>query len=1316
MDLEALGHEAWKTVQEVLGYLNFSSGAADPTFLRNLNQLFGQLDTERSGEPTWQRLAKTLRAGLVRLRSQSPAFAQAEQAEAAIQLAFDVVLPAYRSFHRDLLFHQTEEALFQPLFIGRVCEVVLAQGGPWNEEDRVRNAAIAQLNDFVGHRPIAVLETGQKMQPYAHEWVRPIPVYIRDAGVAVGRCHDVIQQALEILRATDSDLLDRAWFSPDRLEELAVDPRAYDFDHPVNRRPNYHFGGWDPQHIDQRGYYYRYVLQEVTLEGLYSRVEQPSETPREERLWEAAAVLAGTILMGSGITGSGPESHDSSTTLTTLVPVIAAYRDAFYERLLLRVGGLRGERLREEAQRLRQPFAGARQHLNQTLARRRAEQLQHVHLARLYARMGFTEAATEQARIVPVASARMRTEIDCRLTAGHLALDRKQLEQAAAQIPQIEDLMHRAIECGAMADPWNILGFGGQFSRFPSPEDSVHDERIDDLIELLNELFGLYARLQGESAAAGDDALRERLSAGMSALAQWWDKYASTEVSDVEGVSGRESWQSADQVSVALAAWQKAGNAAGNLAFWREHAEQFRSPKAYALLVESLLEKNDLVAAMALLMHWLGQAAVIPLTEGHYSHHALAMRWMDRIWAGRSRAASEQAGGNEPAERWELARKFFGYLEANAEEFWSVPQLDLAGTGMDLRAEELDDEPEDEDADNLFRAAYENVVYRDTTDDGIEGEMIEWGSTTTDFELSHEAERISRRLAFLVTVARLWRFAAIVSSNVELLGPDRDDALAGWLADASQNKRQLDDLLSAVHRYRIPPPRGTYESLLEYDRHQAIKENLLERIVGASVEMADAVRLVRAAMDRDEPLSDGEPWEASAHAVLRCVFRNDPAALRRAWPDLVEQLGKQPLLYLPLYRGGNPNRIVQSRTVQQFLRRLFTYLPRLGLLQETHQLLEVAQRMERDHPVGPGAITEFDQLFDLACRSIVRCLVASLSDWQAGRSATHAPSRRSTRTLTEIVERAVELLLRRWLAHNRGVRLSVLENVADEPRWDQLRQFIERYGHDLFTQKFLTYGNLRAILHEGTDRYLQTLRDQEGEERFRLIDDLDGAIPLDEAARLLELTIEAVVENYAEYRDYNTTTTQSDRGELLYIFLDFLRLKASYDRVAWNLRPVVIAHEVLLQSGRAEAAVDWRRGIAQRSAPVADEHLQRYEQLCAKYGMRLRSVGDRLGERFVQPLAIDRLRAWVRPASEELRKGQPTRSFVELQREVAPFLETPEGVGLDVPTWLEALEDEVRRVRSGVPEEDEWGAASSIPQVHLSLAEIRRQMENWEQG
>ena len=82
----------------------------------------------------------------------------------------------------------------------------------------------------------------------------------------------------------------------------------------------------------------------------------------------------------------------------------------------------------------------------------------------------------------------------------------------------------------------------------------------------------------------------------------------------------------------ALRAWHEAGAASGDLAFWRERAEQFRSAKAYALVVDALLEQRSPVASMALLVQWLSQADQIPLAEEDYSFHNLALDWMQDLW------------------------------------------------------------------------------------------------------------------------------------------------------------------------------------------------------------------------------------------------------------------------------------------------------------------------------------------------------------------------------------------------------------------------------------------------------------------------------------------------------------------------------------------------------------------------------------------------------------------------------------------------------------------------------------------------------------
>ena len=176
-----IGPETW---QEVLGYLNFSSGNPDSRFLGDLNRLFERI--ESTGTPSGQSarvLHRQLNEKLGELAGRSPAFADPEQGAAVLWLVFEKVLPAYREHHRDLLFHLADEDLLRPFFIGRVAEAVLAEGPPWDETERVTAGAVARLNDFIGHRPVAVLHSSQKIEPYAYERVRPIPLYIAGAGV-----------------------------------------------------------------------------------------------------------------------------------------------------------------------------------------------------------------------------------------------------------------------------------------------------------------------------------------------------------------------------------------------------------------------------------------------------------------------------------------------------------------------------------------------------------------------------------------------------------------------------------------------------------------------------------------------------------------------------------------------------------------------------------------------------------------------------------------------------------------------------------------------------------------------------------------------------------------------------------------------------------------------------------------------------------------------------------------------------------------------------------------------------------------------------
>ena len=734
---------------------------------------------------------------------------------------------------------------------------------------------------------------------------------------AAGPYRELVETALAILDATDPALLFDAMLALEQLEELSFDPRAYDFDHPVNKRPNYLFGQWDMHRLDNAGRCRRFVLQQAALDAMLDRLEQHGRLSRKQVLFEEAAVLAGTMMMGSGVSGSRPDAHDSTVTLATLVQKIANYRDVFYEQLLGRLQGGHAERLRAEAAALRQPFGGARQHFNHFLARRRAEQLQHVHVAHLFAAIGSPESAARHADVVPVASARITCQMRCRLAAGHLAIERGKLAEAARQLPPVEDLLHRGIECGAIVDPWNVLGFDAQYSLFPAAENSVHDHRVDQLLEVISDIFLLYVRLGRAAAAAGERQLQEKLLEDLGALARWWDQFATVEVSSVEGISGQATLESAESVGAAIRAWHDAGAAAGDLAFWRKHVEHFRVAKAYALVIDTLLDRRDFVSAMAVLVQWLSRAEEIPLVEEDYSFHDLALGWMEEVWrsdrpdrkhrpagnnlpatagqerpAGKSPPAARRKRGAKrpdaapaagpPPQRWAWSRKFLDYLEANAEEYWQVPRFEMAAEilGADDRPPPRGEEPErrpggepgaeeaagplaedfDEDApppeaDGLFDAAYEGVSYRDSADDGIEGEMFETGGSPTDFELVGEAQRIVNRLNFLTTVAQLWKLAAMASMAETDAG--RDEVLAVWLDQAGRNHRKLLELMATVHRHRIPPPRGTQESLIEFDRRRSVKDTLLEEIIQACVETADAARMIRASMARPAPRRTG---------------------------------------------------------------------------------------------------------------------------------------------------------------------------------------------------------------------------------------------------------------------------------------------------------------------------------------------------------------------------------------------------------------------------------------------------------------------------
>jgi hypothetical protein len=875
-------------------------------------------------------------------------------------------------------------------------------------------------------------------------------------------------------------------------------------------------------------------------------------------------------------------------------------------------------------------------------------------------------------------------------------VDRGELAEAARLLPEVEDLLHRGIACGAVVDPWNILGFQGLFPLSPAAEDSAADPRVPLLIHVVEQLLNLHARLRGEAAAAGDAALGERLAAGMRRLAAWWDRFATVEVHDVHHVHGGEAVSSAEHVADALAKWRARGAAAADLGFWRQHLDRFRSAKAFALVVDALLRKNDYRAAMALLMNWLAQAEEVSLEEAAHSFHALALRWMLTV-AGPA-ALPE-------AERWPLVRKFLDYLEANAEDFGSVPRLDVLGIGAE---DDEEGEPEEDDEEEaLFGAAYEGVTYHDSADDDVEGELLDAGPRA-EFDLEAEGQRLEKRLRFLGTAARLWQIAARAARGGADPG-ERAEALAGWLARAQKNYQGLLALLEAIHEHPVPEPSGAYDSLVEFDRRRRLKEQLLDQTITTCMDTAFAVGALRGALGQgaDQPAEGKRPaWEPMLLGLEQALWHGDAAAARQLLPDFIVHFRGEPLLFTPLAEGGHPKLVLRARIAQRILQALAANLPRVGLLRETYELLYAAWEMEQGQKLEGPRVTEFDRLFQVGCQAVVEAVLAS---------AEHAEPRPPEQDLVALLRQVIEPLVDLWVKHSRTLRLSVLETVRDEADWAALRDFIRRYGRDLFTVRFLALANLRGVLHGGVGTYLDYLAQNEDPlHPVLLVQELGRKVTRRDAERHLQTVLQALIENYEEYKDYNTTTPQSDYGENLYLLLEFLRLKASYERHAWQLRPLVLAHEVLARH-QSEAPLPWQAQVGALTREWARQHLEWRARLEKQHGMHLRTVADRIDERFVKPLALDRLCAMIEPAVAEARRGGPGEAFARFETELERFAATTTGVGLDVPHWLRRLEAELQRVqasRSALA-----GLAENlfqIARVPMPLAELGRQFEGWQ--
>ena len=1363
----------------VLGYVNFSSGAFDPAVWRAMNDLFAAVEpadgadgpvTERPDAAA--RVAAVLVERLAGLAATEPAFRDTTQARAVLDIVFARLLPAYRHFHGDLLEHQPPGTLERPFFLMAATQAVLAADAEADDPEGIVREAIGRLNDYVGWRPVAVLENDRLSEPYPHERVRPIPLFIGGAGAAHGRYRRLVDDAIAILEQAPERLTRQADFDVAFLEELAFDPRAFDFLHPAASRPNYLFGLWDPSRIDGQGFYRRMVVQQATLDGILSWPEAAiasvaDQTPerRSQLRRESAAVLAGVMLMASGLSGHGPGALSAGMSLADLLPRIAGYRDEFYRWFLTHLPPDHQQRLDEETSRLRQPFGGVRRHINSLLAGRRARQVESVALAATLARLGRAEAAERMAGMVPAASARMAARITSEVVAAQQSLREADTathapEAALDHLDSAGRLLMRAVGCGAAVDPWNILGLGGQFPLHEPGGESLADPRVDELVSMTGAILDGYAAVWRQTGLDGPPDTAARAAAALEKLGAWWDRFATTTVSGVPHLSGIEVRDSAREVIAALARRRETAPLPPPPGFWRQEVASFSSPRTHAQATDALLHEGDLDGAMGLLVHWASLLEGPAIDRSGNVWLGEATRWMTRAFADRSEAGRSRV------------RRFIDLVEANTGGVADV--IEGAATGREPgderksgRAAAGDDEgrrndfdDEQTDGEESVASAYESMVWRDSTDDGVDGGMLDMdgGGTTT----LGGVVAVEEAAEFMTGVFRLIKEAVVAWCTIDAASatqptPAEIDSVIGWRHAVRRLRRALVRAAAAVAARDTTPPPGM--SPTEFDKLRWHRDSAAEQMIEAAVQASETLWMLSARVQgarppkrpRSKRLENSLRRRGSVGRLFAAILAGDAAAAREQLALVRSRLVGKVVLYVPLSRGGRPDRIVRARSRERLMERLAACLPRLGLVAETADIVQLAKALESRRPRGAASVSEFDRVFEAATKSLVERIVETASAPEPGlpspisdkaqdalvakglpprpiRESEPAEPAVATQRILDGLSLLVPRLLDTWTTHARQLRLSVLERLRDENDFAAIQEFVERYGAGLFTQQLLAPSSLRGILRGGVRHYLEQLVDRAaGEPAYldptdasgparrpvKLIDDLSsGVLPIKQAAARLRLVLECVAENHPEYRDWNSTTTQSDRGECLHVLLDFLRIKAEHDRIAWTLRPVNMAHRVLARRGAVAAAEAWRGRMRDETRDTAVSLAERLATLETHWGVRLASVADRVRRPFTMALEQDELEALVDPAVSELLTGGPAGAGVRLEQRAEAFLGLASGSGVEVPAWLDhlgtAVDRGLERAEAGqssgrLPESIPWSPLS-WDALHAALA------------
>jgi hypothetical protein len=212
--------------------------------------------------------------------------------------------------------------------------------------------------------------------------------------------------------------------------------------------------------------------------------------------------------------------------------------------------------------------------------------------------------------------------------------------------------------------------------------------------------------------------------------------------------------------------------------------------------------------------------------------------------------------------------RMFAFLEANAGSHWEVPSLaeavglkpppkQEASPARDedpLLEEDLD---ELDDDDDLFSAAYDSMIFRDSADDGHFSDTVDEGGHKDDASFEVLAKFLEPRLQFLDTVAELWQMAAAgmaphlaslqhgLAEQQAYSETEFQTRAREWLHHAQAWQTGLRHLRKTLWERQITLPSGDHDSNVEYDEQLQTKFYLLHIAISTDIQCETAERALQ---------------------------------------------------------------------------------------------------------------------------------------------------------------------------------------------------------------------------------------------------------------------------------------------------------------------------------------------------------------------------------------------------------------------------------------------------------------------------------------